>query len=191
MINNFYSLNELKELGFASVGENVLISRKASIYSPAKISIGSNVRIDDFCILSGGQGIRLGSYVHIAAYSALYGGGGVSVGDFCGVSPRVTLLSESDDFLGNSLPQPFFPKEFKPIVHKGKITLVKHCQIGMNSSVMPGVTLDEGVAIGAHSLVMKDCEEWSVYFGTPAKRFSARKKDILDLEIKFLTSLSR
>ena len=66
---SFYSPEELKEIGFKSVGENVLISRKVSIYSPQKISIGNNVRIDDFCILSGN--ITLGNYCRIAAYCAL------------------------------------------------------------------------------------------------------------------------
>ena len=43
----------IERLGLKSVGENVLISEKACIYMPEKISIGSNVRIDDFCILVG------------------------------------------------------------------------------------------------------------------------------------------
>lgn len=53
MKTSFYTHDELAEIGFKSCGKNVLISRKASIYSPAKIEIGDNVRIDDFCILSG------------------------------------------------------------------------------------------------------------------------------------------
>ncbi|MDR2409353.1 MAG: acyltransferase, partial [Bacteroidales bacterium] len=52
-MNSFFSKEELKDIGFKSVGDNVLISRKASFYSVSNISIGSNVRIDDFCILSG------------------------------------------------------------------------------------------------------------------------------------------
>ena len=52
-MNSFYTENELKQIGFKRIGENVLISRKASIYQPELIEIGNNVRIDDFCILSG------------------------------------------------------------------------------------------------------------------------------------------
>lgn len=70
-MDSFYSRSELEHIGFATIGKNVLLSRKASIYSPAMISIGDNVRIDDFCILSGCIGI--GSQVHISAYVALYG----------------------------------------------------------------------------------------------------------------------
>ena len=74
-MSSFYSVDELNTLGLKSFGENVLISRKCSIYSPEKISIGNNVRIDDFCILSGN--ISLGSHIHISAYSALYGTKGI------------------------------------------------------------------------------------------------------------------
>ena len=77
---SFYSPEELKEIDFKSVGENVLISRKVSIYSPQKISIGNNVRIDDFCILSGN--ITLGNYCRIAAYCALYGSHGIIMEDY-------------------------------------------------------------------------------------------------------------
>ena len=79
-MNSFYCAEELSEMGFKRVGENVLLSRKASIYSPTKISIGSNVRIDDFCILSGN--ITIGSNVHISAYTALFGGGEIIIEDY-------------------------------------------------------------------------------------------------------------
>jgi len=52
-MNSFYTEDELKEIGLKSYGHNVLISRKANLYSVSEISIGNNVRIDDFCILSG------------------------------------------------------------------------------------------------------------------------------------------
>lgn len=52
----FYTREELERIGFKSIGENVLISDKTSIYSPQNISIGNNVRIDDYCVLSAGGG---------------------------------------------------------------------------------------------------------------------------------------
>ena len=52
----FYTREQLEKIGFKSIGENVLISDKTSIYSPQNISIGNNVRIDDYCVLSAGGG---------------------------------------------------------------------------------------------------------------------------------------
>lgn len=40
---------------------------------------------------------------------------------------------------------------------------VQHC------SIMPGVTIGEGVVIGAGSLVTKDVPAWTVAMGRPAK----------------------
>ena len=76
-MSNFYSIDELKELGIKEFGEEVYISKKASIYSPQNLKIGSHVRIDDFCILSGK--IEIGNYVHISAYVALYGKYGIKI----------------------------------------------------------------------------------------------------------------
>ena len=77
---SFLPSEQLRLLGLKSYGENVLISDKASIYSPHLISMGSNVRIDDFCILSGQ--ITLGSHIHIGTYCGLYGKFGILMEDF-------------------------------------------------------------------------------------------------------------
>ena len=53
--------------------------------------------------------------------------------------------------------------------HKKKIVLKKGCLIGMNSMVMPGVTIGEGAIIGAGSLVTKDIPAWTIATGRPAK----------------------
>ncbi len=186
MTTSFYTADELAGLGFKYVGSNVLISKKSSIYTPSKISFGSNVRIDDFCVLAGGSGIKLGSFIHIASYSALYGGSGIVMEDFSGLSARVTIYTESDDYSGYSLTNPMTPIEFKPKYHKGKVVLGRHCIIGASTTILPGVTLGEGAAIGAHSLVTKDCHEWTIYAGSPAKELKKRSKQLLSLEKKFL-----
>ena len=49
------------------------------------------------------------------------------------------------------------------------ITLKKGCLIGMDSFVLPGVTVGEGAIIGAGSLVAKDIPAWTVATGRPAK----------------------
>lgn len=49
----FIPEEKLKEMGFKSLGKNVKISDKASIYNCDRISIGDNTRIDDFCVISG------------------------------------------------------------------------------------------------------------------------------------------
>ena len=53
MATSFYSEEELQQMGFAHVGHDVMISRKASIYGASNIWIGNHVRVDDFCVHSG------------------------------------------------------------------------------------------------------------------------------------------
>ncbi|MGL5230796.1 MAG: acyltransferase [Cetobacterium sp.] len=179
----FYTREELEKIGFKSIGKNVLISDKCSIYSPEKILLGNNVRIDDFCLLSGD--IKIGNYVHIAAYSALFGGAGIEMEDFTGISSRVTIYSVSDDYSGEFLTNPTVPNKFKK-VQEEKVILKKHSLIGASAIILPGVILGEGTSIGANSLVTKSTEEWSIYFGNPVKRLKSRKKDLLELEKQLL-----
>lgn len=49
------------------------------------------------------------------------------------------------------------------------ILLKKGCLVGMESFILPGVTVGEGAIIGAGSLVTKDVPAWTVVSGRPAK----------------------
>lgn len=49
------------------------------------------------------------------------------------------------------------------------IVLKKGCLIGMESFVLPGVTVGEGAIVGAGSLVSKDIPAWTIATGRPAK----------------------
>lgn len=177
----FLTPNQLRDLGLKSFGENVLISDKASIYSPHLISIGSHVRIDDFCILSGE--ITLGSYIHIGAYCGLYGKFGIRMDDFTGLSPRCTLFSASDDFSGDYLISPMVPEEFTN-VFGGMIIINKFSQIGAGTIILPDVTIEVGVAVGAMSLVTKSLVSWSIYGGCPVRLLKKRSLNLLELASK-------
>lgn len=49
------------------------------------------------------------------------------------------------------------------------IHLCKGSLVGMDSFIMPGVTIGEGAIVGAGSLVTKDVPAWTVATGRPAK----------------------
>ena len=180
------SLDSIAKIGFSSVGENVQISDKASFYNAANISLGNNVRIDDFSVLSAGVGgVQIGDHVHIAVYSSLIGAGKITLSDFCNISSRVSIYSSSDDYSGATMTNPTVPSNFTGVIH-ADIYLGKHVIVGSGSVILPGVTLEEGVAIGALSLVTKNCEAFGIYAGNPAKRIKERKRDLLDLEKQFI-----
>ena len=173
---------ELEAVGFSSFGSNVFVSRLASIYGAERINLGSNVRIDDFCVFSAGHGgISIGNYVHIAVFSSLIGRGRISIDDFSNVSSRVSIYSSSDDFHGNWMTNPMVPPEYTGVTH-ADVIIRRHCIIGCGSVILPGTTLDEGVAIGALSLVTHDCVAYGIYAGTPAVRRAARSTHFLEVE---------
>lgn len=178
----------IEKMGFSSVGENVQISDRASFYNTAKISLGNNVRIDDFCVLSAGSGgIRIGNYIHIAVYSSLIGAGKIVLSDYCNMSSRVSIYSSNDDYSGSAMTNPTLPSQYSGVTH-AEVFLGKHVIVGCGSVILPGVTLGEGVAIGALSLVTKDCDTFGIYAGNPARRVKERKRDLLELERSFLAS---
>lgn len=178
--NSFYSLKELEELGLKAVGDNVLLSKKVSIYGAKYISIGNHVRIDDFCILSGH--IEIGNYIHIAAYSAIYGGeDGVFIDDFANLSSRTTVYSVSDDYSGETMTNPMISDTYKNVT-SAPVKIGKHVIIGSTSVVLPGVALKEGSAFGAFSFINRDSREWTLNAGIPFKTLRERKKNILELE---------
>jgi len=186
----FLSKDQLKQIGFKSIGENVLISDKSSIYNAKNIEIGSNVRIDDFCILSAGEsGIKIGNNIHIACYVSMIGAGEIILDDFSQVSSRVVILSSSDDFSGEYLVGPCIPSEFTN-VKSYKVHLMKHVVIGTGSTILPNVTLKEGAAVGAMSLVKDNVNEFEIVVGIPAKKVKDRSRKILETELKYLKTIS-
>jgi len=82
---------------------------------------------------------------------------------------------------------PMIPDEYTNVVY-ADVTIGKHVIVGSGTVILPGVTLEEGVAVGALSLVSKKCHAFGIYSGVPAKRIKERKRDLLDLERRFLSS---
>jgi acetyltransferase-like isoleucine patch superfamily enzyme len=52
----------------------------------------------------------------------------------------------------------------------GEVLIKKGAFIGMNTVIMPGVTIGEGAVVAAGSVVTKDVEPFTIYGGVPAKK---------------------
>lgn len=185
MSTSFYSDRELTEIGFKSLGKNVKISRKTSIYGAERIAIGNNVRVDDFSVLSGN--IILGNHVHIAVYSALFGGEtGIEMQDFSGLSSRGVIYAESDDYSGKALTNPTVPEKYVKRI-KGRVVLGKHVVVGSGTTILPGVEIGEGSAVGSMSLINKTLDAWGIYAGIPCRYMKERSKKLLEMEKELLS----
>jgi len=185
----FLSPEDLAELDFAFLGDNVLIHSTCVLVNCQRMSIGDGVRIDPFCVLSAGESLAIGDYVHIAGHCVLMGAAAISLGDFAGLSHGVKILSASDDFVGGSLIGPTIPDDFRTVDAR-PVILGRHAVIGAGSIVLPGSALGEGATVGSLSLVKGQVEPWTVSAGSPACKVRDRDRTgVLDAEARFLRSL--
>jgi len=70
----------------------------------------------------------------------------------------------NSDYLSWSVP----PIE-RPVVSKGKIIIGDRVWLGNNVCVLPGVTIGDGVIVGANSVVTHDVPSYSIVAGNPAR----------------------
>lgn len=182
---DFLNKEELKKLNFKFLGENVLISDKASFHNTANIYIGNNTRIDDFCVLSAGTGgIEIGSYVHIAVYTSLIGKGKIKIDDYANLSSKISVYSSNYDYSGNYMTNPTIPDRFTNVEHDD-VYIGKHVIIGSGSIILPGITIETGASIGYLTLIKEDCKSFGIYAGVPARYIRDRSKNILKIEKVF------
>ena len=165
------------------VGQHVQIGHAMIYGDPFNIRIGDNVRIDDFCVIVANGPLTIGNHVHFAPHCVIQAGGGIEIADFCAFSSGTKLITNSDDYSGAYMTGPTLPAYVRSSI-KRPIKIGKHVILGVNTTVLPGVTIGEGCATGAHTLVIKSLAPWGIYVDTPARRLKDRLKGCLDLEAK-------
>ena len=187
----YFGEEELGKMGFRSIGHNVRIAKTCTIIGLDGIEIGDNVRIDGYCTITatGGGRVHLGSYIHIGGYGFLSGSGGIRIGDFSTLSQGVRIYTGSDDYSGQHMTNPMVPVMYTGVT-RGPVTLGRHVIVGSGAVVLPGVTLGDGVAVGALALVKSDLNPWGVFCGCPAKKIKDRSRQLLDLEAQFKQTLA-
>jgi acetyltransferase-like isoleucine patch superfamily enzyme len=188
----YYTSDELNNLGFAHVGQNVRISRSATLYNLDKIKIGNDVRIDNFCILapSGNASLCIGNNVHISAFCFINGMGNVMLEDYVTLAPRVSIFSSSDDYSGVAMTGATLPSAYLG-TETADVILCQHTIVGVAVSILPGVTLAEGTAVAAHSLINKSTEPFIIVGGVPARKLRERERNMLILEKKYRDETTR
>lgn len=108
-----------------------------------------------------GKGCFIGDHVRIDTGHADL----ITLEDNVSIAGGTRLLCHQRDFSDYCVGDDYMKLGYilKPIVLK------KGCLIGMESFVMPGVTVGEGAIVGAGSMVTKDVPAWTVAMGRPAK----------------------
>ena len=183
-MSNCYTIDELLNLGVQVLGKNISISRFANIYNPKNLILHNNIRIDDFCVISCKGIIEICNNVHISALCFITSSTRIYIGNYSAISVGTKIFGGTDDFSGEYLANPTIPPEYTNVI-KGDIIILDMVIVGSNSVIMPNITIEEGVSIGANSFVNKHCESWKIYAGTPIKFIKDKSKNCLILKNKY------
>lgn len=117
----------------------------------------------------------IGEYSQVSPFVEI--GGGCIIGRYCRIRPHVTLgghlVLEDYVFLGNGVQHcnDVYPMAYtrrnNPTFRKSIIK--HHSSIGVNATIMPGVTVGPYATVGAGTLINKDIPPYSIAIGNPAR----------------------
>ncbi len=109
------------------------------------------------------RGVRIGKHVHI--------GTGVKIDnvfpDYCIIEDGVSLAG-SNYILTHNKPLPYHRNLTDAYV--APVIIKKNAWIGINVTILPGVTIGEGAIVAAGSVVNKDVSANTLWGGVPAKQ---------------------
>ena len=177
-----YSRKELLALGFAAVGQEVLIDRSCRFFGAQNMQLGDHVRIDANCVFGNDpKGMKIGSFVHIAVGVTVLGAGGLIMEDFTGLAAHTCIHTSTDDYIGGAMTGPWAPAEFRNVTD-APVILRRHAVVGTGSVLLPGVELGVGVAIGALTVVRKSVPAFAIAVGNPMRIVGKRGREMLDHE---------
>lgn len=112
-------------------------------------------------------GCEVGKNVHIGHFVRMDVGNPdrIHIGNDVVLSNGVTILCHKRDVSNYHIGDKATMLPFK----YEDVYIGDGCQIGLNCTILPGVSIGEGCIIGSCSLVTKSIPAWSIAVGSPAK----------------------
>ena len=111
------------------------------------------------------------------------GAANLTIESFVTTAPYVGIFTSTDDYSGAHLTGAVVPRQLIGTFSK-EVKICKHCIIGTVSTIMPGVTLEEGTAVAAHSFFKSSFGPLTIVGGVPAREIGKRGDNFLTLEKK-------
>ncbi len=168
----------LSRMPFKSLGHDVMIHERVTLVDIENISIGSHVRIDPDVILLATGPLTIGCYTHIACSVFIAARAGFEMRNFANIAHGTRIYTINDDYSGEHLMGPTIPTELLGLTY-GAVLMEEHTITGAGAIVLPGVTLAEGSALAALSLIGRSTEPWMIYGGVPAEPIKERRRDVI------------
>lgn len=155
-----FTLSEFKALGPDCVFEPGVL-----VFHPETVSLGANVYVGHYAILKGyhHNEMRIGDRTWIGQQCFLHSAGGITIGKSVGIGPGVKILTSVHSEAGRASPILSSPIATAPVV------VEDDADLGINSVILPGVTVGRGAIVGAGAVVTHDVPAYAVVAGVPAK----------------------
>jgi len=178
-------------------GRGVVFGRNITLRHPHKISLGANTVLDDNVVLDAkgtkNRGIEIGENAYVGRNSIIScKEGSITLGDYCNISSNCTLLSETELRLGkycflagrcylvaggnHVFDDPSTPIMFQPSYSKGGIHIEDDVWLAAGVIVLDGVSIGKGSVVGAGSVITRSLQEYSIAWGSPAKKVKDRRE---------------
>ncbi len=156
---------------FRAYGEGVVIEPGAVILHPENVSLGDGVYVGHYAVLNGYHAGELvcGPGTWIGQHCLLHGAGGLALGAEVGVGPGCRILTSEHQDPGPHRPIMSGPLQLAPV------SIGDGSDLGCNAVILPGVTIGQGVQVGAGAVVRGDLPSFSVALGVPARVVRQRK----------------
>lgn len=126
--------------------------------------LGRNVRVRRTARIEVPWNLSIGDDVSIGDEARLYALGPIRIGDRSFLSQMAHLCAGTHDHA-----DPDYPLLRPPI------TIGADCWIAADAFVGPGVTIADGVVVGARSSVFSDLPAWTICVGNPARPIKPRR----------------
>ena len=142
----------------------VLARRNAELRAGMR-SLGAPVRLRDPIWIHPLDRVSLGSNVVIHERSCLMAEGGITIQDNVAISLACTIITSNHVYNGDrwdALP-------WSEANDLGEVRICDNVWIGINVTILPGVTIDEGAVVAAGSVVTRDVPKCAVVAGNPAR----------------------
>ena len=123
----------------------------------------------DHIVWLNGEYIELGDEVGFNYGCYVNGYGGLTIGDRSLIGPYSMIHTAN-----HGMDDPDRPIQDQGWI-KEPVTIGRECWIGMGTAILPGVTIGDGVVVGAGSVVVKDLPSYSIAVGNPCKVIRSRK----------------
>ena len=126
-----------------------------------KAKVMGRIRVNGSGKIIGAHNLHIGDNTHFAGLYYINALGGVWIGENCHISRNFTLYSCNHDYAGTAIPYDD-NLVLKPVNIKDNVW------IGMNVSIIPGVTIGHGAIIGMGSVVAGKVPPLAIVGGNPA-----------------------